>query len=150
MDSRLLTFCRRTGEIEPHRHLAVDHEFRLEKKGVGKKTINYKLRDWVFSRQRYWGEPIPLIREKDGTITALSEKDLPKYILVSDFEKFKLYDIEENTEEIFSLKELSKKTHLFGFLAGYKKQKYKQEDEVNIKAAEIMGKLYDGTVANSP
>lgn len=73
----------------------------------------------------------------------IKEKDLPKYILVSDFEKFKLYDLEENTEQEFLLKDLHKKVHLFGFIAGYKKQEYKEEDEVNIKAAELMGKLYD-------
>lgn len=76
----------------------------------------------------------------------ISEKDLPKYILVSDFEKFKLYDIEEKTEVEFTLKDLHKKAHLFGFLAGYKKQEYKEEDEVNIKAAERMGKIYDAMV----
>ncbi|KKR21537.1 MAG: methyltransferase protein [Candidatus Moranbacteria bacterium GW2011_GWA2_39_41] len=73
----------------------------------------------------------------------ISEKDLPKYILVSDFEHFKLYDLEERTEQEFSLKDLHKKANLFGFIAGYKKQEYKEEDEVNIKAAELMGKLYD-------
>ncbi len=51
-------------------------EFLQEKK-IGEKTINFKLRDWVFSRQRYWGEPIPLVHcEKCGTV-ALDEKDLP-------------------------------------------------------------------------
>jgi len=73
----------------------------------------------------------------------IKEKDLPKYVLVSDFEHFKLYDLEEKTEQEFSLKELHKKAHLFDFIAGYKKQEYKEEDEVNIKAAELMGKLYD-------
>ena len=38
---------------------------KAEKEGFGKKVVNYKLRDWIFSRQRYWGEPIPLIHIKD-------------------------------------------------------------------------------------
>ena len=49
----------------------------LEEKGIGKKTVNYKLRDWVFSRQRYWGEPIPLIHCKDCGIVPVKEEDLP-------------------------------------------------------------------------
>ena len=50
---------------------------KLEEMGAGQKKINYKLRDWIFSRQRYWGEPIPVVTYEDGTIEALSEKDLP-------------------------------------------------------------------------
>lgn len=49
----------------------------LEKNKIGKKTINYKLRDWVFSRQRYWGEPIPLVHCKKCGIVPLAESDLP-------------------------------------------------------------------------
>jgi leucyl-tRNA synthetase len=59
----------------------------LEKKGLGKKAINYKLRDWLFSRQRYWGEPFPLLHCEDGSIIALDEKDLP--LVLPPVESFK-------------------------------------------------------------
>lgn len=49
----------------------------LEEHGVGKKEVSYRLRDWLFSRQRYWGEPIPIIHWEDGTVTALPEEELP-------------------------------------------------------------------------
>ena len=50
---------------------------RLEKEGTGKASVNYKLRDWVFTRQRYWGEPIPVIHTEDGEIKAVPEDQLP-------------------------------------------------------------------------
>ena len=49
----------------------------LEKEDLGKKKTQYKLRDWLFSRQRYWGEPMPIIHKHDGNITALNDSDLP-------------------------------------------------------------------------
>lgn len=49
----------------------------LEENEKGYREINYRLRDWVFSRQRYWGEPIPIIHWEDGTTTAVPEEDLP-------------------------------------------------------------------------
>ncbi|MCK9409818.1 MAG: leucine--tRNA ligase, partial [Bacteroidetes bacterium] len=49
----------------------------FESKGIGRKKVNFKLRDWLFSRQRYWGEPIPIIHWEDGTMSPLSEKELP-------------------------------------------------------------------------
>jgi len=49
----------------------------LEEKGIGKRAVNYKLRDWIFSRQRYWGEPIPVVHCEKCGIVPLSEKDLP-------------------------------------------------------------------------
>jgi leucyl-tRNA synthetase len=59
----------------------------LEAKKIGKAAVKYKLRDWLFSRQRYWGEPFPLIYLEDGTVKALPESDLP--ILLPDLESFK-------------------------------------------------------------
>ncbi len=49
----------------------------LEKEKAGKKAINYRLRDWLFSRQRYWGEPVPLLHLEDGSVVPLEEKELP-------------------------------------------------------------------------
>ena len=49
----------------------------LEERGIGRKKVNYKLREWIFARQRYWGEPIPVIHYEDGTVGVLDDEDLP-------------------------------------------------------------------------
>lgn len=49
----------------------------LEEKGIGTKKVTFRLRDWLFSRQRYWGEPIPIIHWEDGSMTAVPEDQLP-------------------------------------------------------------------------
>ena len=58
----------------------------LVREGLGKATVQYKLRDWLFSRQRYWGEPIPIIHLEDGTMTTVPEAELP--LLLPDLKKF--------------------------------------------------------------
>ncbi|MDA3817835.1 MAG: leucine--tRNA ligase [Prolixibacteraceae bacterium] len=49
----------------------------LDERNLGKATINYKIRDWLFSRQRYWGEPFPIIHWEDGEITTVDDNNLP-------------------------------------------------------------------------
>ena len=58
----------------------------IEKKNIGRKKINYKLRDWGISRQRYWGCPIPIIYREDGEIITLEDSDLP--VKLPDVENF--------------------------------------------------------------
>jgi leucyl-tRNA synthetase len=58
----------------------------LESGNLGKAKINYKVRDWLFSRQRYWGEPFPVIHWEDGEITVLDEKELP--LRLPELEKY--------------------------------------------------------------
>ena len=73
----------------------------------------------------------------------LSESDLPKYILISDFEKIRFYDLETGKHTEFELKDLQKHVQLFGFIAGYQKQEIREQDPANIKAAELMAELHD-------
>lgn len=56
----------------------------LEAKNIGMKKVSYKLRDWLFSRQRYWGEPIPVITWEDGTMTTVPEEELPLMLPKTD------------------------------------------------------------------
>ena len=80
---------------------------------------------------------------KDYTL-GLKEFEIPKCILVCDFERFRLYDLEEDEKlNEFTLEELTQNIALFGFVAGYQKRIYMEQSPVNIEAAERMGKLHD-------
>jgi type I restriction-modification system DNA methylase subunit len=76
-------------------------------------------------------------------LPGINNRDLPKYVIVSDFAHFRLYDLEEKQQHEFDLKDLHKNARLFGFIAGYQTHKIQAQDPVNIKAAEQMGKLHD-------
>ena len=73
----------------------------------------------------------------------LKEHELPKYILVCDFNTFRLHDLDENKIITFQLDDLVNNVQHFGYLLGYQKKVYKEQDPANIKAAELMGKLHD-------
>ncbi len=76
-------------------------------------------------------------------VHGLQQHELPKYILVSDFFIFRLYDTEEQKTYEFTLSDFVNHVNLFGFISGYQKKVYKEQDPANIKAAELMGKLHD-------
>lgn len=82
------------------------------------------------------------IQAKDYT-HGLKEHELPKYILVCDFNEFYLHDLDEVKVIHFKLDELVKNVQHFGYLIGYQKRIYKEQDPANIKAAELLGKLHD-------
>jgi hypothetical protein len=73
----------------------------------------------------------------------LKDAELPKYILVSDFARFRLYDLETASQHEFPIADFVQSVDKFAFLAGYQKRVFKDEDPVNIEAAKLMGKLHD-------
>lgn len=77
----------------------------------------------------------------------LQEHELPRFMLICDFHTFHFYD-EENTKHVFTLADLLKNLPLFSVIAGYTKSDFQEQNPVNIKAAELMGKVHDELKAN--
>jgi hypothetical protein len=73
----------------------------------------------------------------------IKERDLPRYVLVCDFGRFRLHDLKEGNTSEFALADFYKNVRLFGFIAGYQTQVIKPQDPINIRAAEHMGRLHD-------
>ncbi len=78
----------------------------------------------------------------------LKEHELPRYVLVSDFQTFELYDLEDNTSTRFRLRQLPEHVEDFGFILGVQKRTFRDQDPVNIEASEMMGKLHDALKAS--
>ena len=74
---------------------------------------------------------------------ALPEKDRPRYILVSDFQNFELYDLDKDKETDFKLPDLTVHVEKFGFIIGVERKAFRDQDPANIKAAELVGRLHD-------
>ncbi|MCK6407149.1 MAG: hypothetical protein L6Q60_14210 [Rhodocyclaceae bacterium] len=75
--------------------------------------------------------------------SGLKERDLPRFVIVSDFARIRLYDLEEGGHHEFALRDLHKHIRRFGFIAGYQTRSFGQEDPVNVQAAEKLGRLHD-------
>jgi len=77
----------------------------------------------------------------------LKEAELPRFLLLSDFKSFELYDLVEGDEYKFALADLPRYVETFGFILGVQKRVFFDQDPVNIKASELMGRLHDALEA---
>ena len=78
----------------------------------------------------------------------LSEKDRPRYILVSDFQNFELHDLDEREQITFTLADLPAHVEKFGFILGVQRRTFRDQDPVNVKASELVGRLHDALKAS--
>ena len=78
----------------------------------------------------------------------LPEKDRPRYILVSDFQNFELHDLDEREETAFTLADLPAHVEKFGFILGVQRRTFRDQDPVNVKASELVGRLHDALKAS--
>lgn len=119
-------------------------EHRVKKLDDGNGYIDLLWKGVILIEMKSKGKNLDkaFIQAKEYT-NGLKQHELPKYILVSDFDLFRLYDTEDNTTIEFRLSELVDNVQHFGYLLGYQKKVYKEQDPANIKAAELMGKLHD-------
>lgn len=122
-------------------------EHKVKKLGNHDGYIDMLWKGWLLVEMKSKGKDLTkAYGQAKGYIHGLQKLDIPKYVLVCDFETFRLYDLEETGEEEyveFKLNDFVNHVELFGFIAGYQKKVYREEDPVNVKAAELMGKLHD-------
>ncbi len=78
----------------------------------------------------------------------LAEKDRPRYILVSDFQNFELHDLDEREQTTFALQDLPSHVEKFGFILGVQRRTFRDQDPVNVKASELIGRLHDALKAS--
>jgi len=119
-------------------------EYRVKKLSDADGYIDLLWKGTILVEMKSRGKNLDKAFEQAKEYTyGLQQHELPKYILVSDFETFRLTDLEENKTHEFCLTDLVHNVQHFGYLLGYPKKEYKEQNPANIKAAELMGKLHD-------
>lgn len=119
-------------------------EHRIKKLDEGDGYIDMLWKGHILVEMKSRGKDLDrAFRQAKEYTHGLKPEELPKYILISDFHHFRLYDTEEMSTNEFTLPEFYKNVGLFGYLIGVSKKVYKEQDPANIKAAELMGKLHD-------
>jgi hypothetical protein len=131
------------------RRRVASFEEPVKKLGDKKGRVDLFWKGMLLIEQKSSGKDLSKAKEQAlSYFPNLKEYELPKYVLVSDFQNFELFDLEENIEVKFKLSELHKNVNHFGFIAGYTKRKFEDQAPVNIKAGELIADLHDKLVEN--
>jgi hypothetical protein len=132
------------GVFGMHRSRVYSFEKRVEKLGGASGYIDCFWPGVMIAEHKSRGKPLGKAHlQALDYLDGLKDRELPRYIVVSDFERIRLYDLEQNSETEILTAELPKHIRLFGFIAGYQTQEIRPENPVNVRAAERMGKLHD-------
>ena len=119
-------------------------EEKIEKLGGGDGYIDLLWKGVLLVEMKSYGKNLDkAYAQAREYLQKVKQHELPRYILVSDFHTFRLHDGEDETVVEFTLDTLVQHVQHFGFIAGYQKRVYKEQDPVNIHAAERMGRLHD-------
>lgn len=132
------------------------HVFGIRARTVGSYEVHVRKLDKALGKIDYFWPGMVLIEHKSlgkdlkkaaiqaaDYLHGVKEHEKPRYILVSDFARFVLYDLETGDETELLLEDFPQRTELFDFIAGYEARPVREQDPVNIKAAELMGQLHD-------
>ena len=131
------------------RRRVASFEEPVKKIGDKKGRVDLFWKGMLLIEQKSSGKDLSKAKEQAlSYFPNLKEYELPKYVLVSDFQNFELFDLEENIEVKFKLSELHKNVNHFGFIAGYTKRKFEDQAPVNIKAGELIADLHEKLVDN--
>ncbi len=127
-----------------HRRRVGRFESRVKKIGNKDGYIDFLWKGMILIEQKSKGQDlVKAYKQAQDYFPGLDDAELPKYILVSDFEHFRLFDLDTDSQYDFELKDLYKNVKLFSEIAGYIKTDVKPQDPVNSTAALRMGKLHD-------
>ena len=119
-------------------------EHAVKKHGGGQGYVDLFWPGQMLVEQKSRGKPLePAYEQALGYFPGIAERDLPHTLVVCDFARFRVIDLDARRDITFPLKDLHKHVRWFGFIAGYKAQEIKPQDPVNIRAAERMGRLHD-------
>ena len=124
-------------------------EHAVKKHGGGQGYVDLFWPGQMLVEQKSRGKPLePAFDQAMGYFPGIAERDLPHTLVVCDFARFRVIDLDTRREITFALADLHKHVRWFGFIAGYKTQEIRPQDPVNIKAAERMGRLHDALKAS--